>query len=385
MINIFKNMIPYWKTVLVIFVLLMVQAYCDLSLPQYTSDMIDTGIQNQGTAHILPEKITEEEFQLAELFMTPEERQQWEDSYESTQDTYTLRITDEQKLEELDETLLLPVILNQQMANMQENEFKDMIAQSMPEEMKAELPKQIWDMSAEEICQMMKMDLNIYEAEDEDGNNAFYVDVRPMLQQMADAGQMTQDQLLQSREPLQQMAESMGNSTLLSMGISYAVSCSRAAGVETDAVQMNYLWKQGGKMFLMALLMLCVSVGTGYLSAKAGAGIGRDLRKNIFSKVAGFSNAEMDRFSTASLITRSTNDIQQIQMVTVMLLRIVLYAPVLGIGGIYKVIQTGAHMGWIIILAVMLILGFVLLLMSTAMPKFKMMQKLVDELNLVSR
>ena len=385
MINIFKNMIPYWKTVLVIFVLLMVQAYCDLSLPQYTSDMIDTGIQNQGTAHILPEKITKEEFQLAELFMTPEERQQWEDSYESTQDTYTLRITDEQKLEELDETLLLPVILNQQMANMQENEFKDMIAQRMPEEMKAELPKQIQDMSAEEICQMMKMDLNIYEAEDEDGNNAFYVDARPMLQQMADAGQITQDHLLQSREPLQQMAESMGNSTLLSMGISYAVSCSRAAGVETDAVQMNYLWKQGGKMFLMALLMLCVSVGTGYLSAKAGAGIGRDLRKNIFSKVAGFSNAEMDRFSTASLITRSTNDIQQIQMVTVMLLRIVLYAPVLGIGGIYKVIQTGANMGWIIILAVLLILGFVLLLMSAAMPKFKMMQKLVDELNLVSR
>lgn len=383
--SIFKNMIPYWKTVLIIFMLLIVQAYCDLSLPQYTSDIIDTGIQNQGIAHILPEKITKDEYQLAELFMSEEERQQWEDSYDCTNDIYTLRITEEKKLDELDELLLIPIVMNHRMANMQESEFKEMAAQSIPKEVQAELPKPVQDMTAEEIGQMMQADIKSYEAEDEDGNSAVYVDARPIVQQMYASGQMTEEQVKQSRESLENMAESMGNRTLLSMGISYAVSCNKAAGLDAERIQMNYLWKQGGRMFLMALLMLAAAVGTGYLSSKAGAGIGRDLRKNIFSKVVGFSNAEMDRFSTASLITRSTNDIQQIQMVTVMLLRMVLYAPVLGIGGIYKVIQTGAHMGWIIILAVALILGFVMLLMSVAMPKFKVMQKLVDELNLVSR
>ena len=383
--NIFKNMVPYWKTVVLIFALLVVQAFCDLSLPQYTSDIIDTGIQNQGIAHILPEKIKKDEYGLAQLFMTEEEQRLWEDSYEAGDEWYTLRITDEEKLDELDDRLLIPIVLNHQMANMAEQEFKEMLSQSMPPEAQAGLPKPVTEMTVGEICQMMQTELNVYEAEDEDGVMSSYVDVRPIVQQMSGSGQMTDGQLRQSRDSLENMMESIGSSTLSAMGIAYAVSCNKAAGMDMNQVQMDYLWKQGGRMFLMALLMLAAAVGTGYLSSKTGAGIGRDLRKNIFSRVAGFSNAEMDRFSTASLITRSTNDIQQIQMVTVMLLRMVLYAPVLGIGGIYKVIQTGANMGWIIILAVALILGLVLLLMSMAMPKFKVMQKLVDELNLVSR
>ena len=169
------------------------------------------------------------------------------------------------------------------------------------------------------------------------------------------------------------------------MGIAYAKASEAEAGLDVDKRQMDYLWSEGGKMFLMAMLMLLASVGIGYLASKVGAGIGQGLRSSIFQKVVSFSNSEMDRFSTASLITRSTNDIQQIQMVTAILLRMILYAPIIGIGGIYKVAQTGAGMGWIIALAVIVIVGFVLLLVSVAMPKFKMMQKLVDGLNLVSR
>lgn len=316
MIKIFKNMIPYWRTISVIVLLLMVQAFCDLALPQYTSDIIDVGIINGGVSHILPQKIREEEFESAKLFMSEEEKKAFERSYTLAGDgVYVRSVEEEQALEELDQTLLMPILLR------------------------------------------------------------FYVK----------NGQAQEDMPRLSQEEMEQMSASVGDNTLLSMGIAYAKACEAEAGVDVDKRQMDYLWSEGGKMFLMAMLMLLASVGIGYLASKVGAGIGQGLRSSIFQKVVSFSNSEMDRFSTASLITRSTNDIQQIQMVTAILLRMILYAPIIGIGGIYKVAQTGAGMGWIIALAVIVIVGFVLLLVSVAMPKFKMMQKLVDGLNLVSR
>ena len=177
----------------------------------------------------------------------------------------------------------------------------------------------------------------------------------------------------------------MGSSLVKTTGIAYAIACDKAAGVDVDKIQKTYLVYAGLKMVGMALLMGVVTVLVGFFASKVAAGIGMTLRENVFKKVVGFSNAEMDRFSTASLITRSTNDIQQIQMVSVMLLRMVAYAPILGIGGVLKVVQTGAGMGWIIVLAIIVIISYVLLLMSSAMPKFKLMQKLVDRINLVSR
>lgn len=316
MIKIFKNMIPYWRTISVIVLLLMVQAFCDLALPQYTSDIIDVGIINGGVSHILPQKIREEEFESAKLFMSEEEKKAFERSYTLAGDgVYVRSVEEEQALEELDQTLLMPILLRSYVKN----------------------------------------------------------------------GQAQEDMPRLSQEEMEQMSASVGDNTLLSMGIAYAKACEAEAGVDVDKRQMDYLWSEGGKMFLMAMLMLLASVGIGYLASKVGAGIGQGLRSSIFQKVVSFSNSEMDRFSTASLITRSTNDIQQIQMVTAILLRMILYAPIIGIGGIYKVAQTGAGMGWIIALAVIVIVGFVLLLVSVAMPKFKMMQKLVDGLNLVSR
>ena len=155
--------------------------------------------------------------------------------------------------------------------------------------------------------------------------------------------------------------------------------------MDVEAIQKSYLWKAGLKMVGMALIMGIATVLVGFIGARIGAGIGRDLRGKIFKRVVSFSNAEMDRFSTASLITRSTNDIQQIQMTCAILIRMVAYAPILGIGGILKVLQTGAGMGWIIVLAVLVILGYVMVLMAVAMPRFKLMQKLVDRINLVAR
>ena len=155
--------------------------------------------------------------------------------------------------------------------------------------------------------------------------------------------------------------------------------------IDADRLQIQYMLKTGGKMLALAFLGMAASVLVGFLASKVAASTGRDLRNKVFHKVVEFSNAEFDRFSTASLITRSTNDIQQIQMVTVMLLRMVLYAPIIGIGGVFKVFHTNVSMSWIIALAVALILMIVVILFMVAMPKFKILQNLVDRLNLVTR
>ncbi len=384
--KIFKNMIPYWHMILVIVLLLVVQAFCDLSLPQYTSDMIDVGIMNSGVEHILPEKMTGEEYECAAMFMTEEERNVWTDCYEEEDGFYQRVIEKEARLSELDEELLIPIVLTYRMANMSEADFKDMVAESMKENPQtAAMAEGLEEMTVDEIGVMMQTELKSFEAENEEGDIITYVDMRPLIKRMMENGQMTEEAAGSARKSLEEMIESIGSTTLSSMGVAYAISCNKAAGVDVDNIQISYLWKMGGKMFVLTVLMLAAAVIIGYLASRVGAGVGRDLREKIFGRVVGFSNAEMDRFSTASLITRSTNDIQQIQMVTVIMLRMILYAPIIGIGGVVKVFGTGADMEWLIALAVLVIMGFVLLLVSIAMPKFKIMQKLVDALNLVSR
>ena len=170
---------------------------------------------------------------------------------------------------------------------------------------------------------------------------------------MLQSGAMDREQLLSMRDTMSDTIDTMGSSLVKSMGIAYAVSVEKTAGVDIDHIQKSYLVTSGLKMVGMALLMGVVTVLVGFFASRVGAGIGMSLRDQVFKKVVGFSNAEMDKFSTASLITRSTNDIQQIQMVSVMLLRMVAYAPILGIGGVIRVIKTGAGMGWIIILAIL--------------------------------
>ena len=382
--SIFKNMLPYWKTIVIVIALLFVQAWCDLSLPAYTSDIIDVGIQNNGVEHVVPESLTEDEFKMAQFIMTEDECKTWESLYTLKDGIYELSEKSEKKLDEVDEQMVIPLIMNYQMSAMEEDTFKGLIAKQMGKDV-----SELADLTVEQIGQMLGTDLKSFqqEKEDDDGNKyeATCVDVRPIFATMLENKMMDKDTILSMRDSMEDTIDTMGSSLVKAMGVAYAVSCDKAAGLDVDHIQKSYLLSAGLKMVGMAFLMGIVTVLVGLFASRVGAGIGMTLRGKVFKQVVGFSNAEMDKFSTASLITRSTNDIQQIQMVSVMLLRMIAYAPILGIGGVLKVMQTGAGMGWIIVLAIVVILGYVMVLMSVTMPKFKLMQKLVDNVNLVSR
>ena len=326
--KIFRNLAPYWKSVIIILALLAVQAFCDLAMPQYTSDIIDTGIQNGGIAYSVPQSVTQTDFEEAGLFMTDEQAALWKNSYDLEEDgIYRLNISKKKDITAVQNELLVPILINYQL--------KD--------------------------------------------------DERVQFIQAAKAGLAGKDAVIQMQDKASQMIDSMGASLVSSMGVAYAKQCDANPEMDMNKIQLNYLLAAGGKMVGLALIMAAATVLVGLAASRVAAGVGMTLRGNLFKKVVGFSNTEMDKFSTASLITRCTNDVQQIQMVTVIMLRIVAYAPIIGIGGIIKVLNTGSHMEWVIGLAVLLIMGFVLVLTSIAMPKFKLMQKLVDKVNLVSR
>ena len=384
MCKIFKHMKPYWMSIVIVIALLFVQAWCDLALPSYTSDIIDVGILKSGVEHVLPEAVTAEEFETAEFIMTDREMEVWEGSYEEDGDVYRLLVTDQALLDSLDEELSVPLIMNYQMSTMEEQAVKELIAAQTGTDAKT-----LESMSVEDLGQMLGVELKSFEQEkeDDDGNtvDVTCVDIRPVFVQMIQSGMLDKETILSMRDSMQKTIDTMGSSLVKSMGVAYAVACDKAAGVAVDQVQTSYLVTAGLKMVGMALIIGIVTILIGFFASRVGAGIGRDLREKVFRKVVSFSNAEMDKFSTASLITRSTNDIQQIQMGAVLLLRMVAYAPLVGAGGVIKVMETGAGMGWIIVLAIVVIMSYIMILNSIAMPKFKLMQKLVDNINLVSR
>lgn len=395
--KIFKNFIPYWKQVIVIILLLIVQASCDLALPQYTSDIIDTGIQNSGIEHILSEKMTAEEYKYASLFMTEDEEKTFSESYKKDGKLYLRTENDAKSLNELDEELLVPVMMDYSMSQLPLSSFVEMINNQMKDSVELESTekaiKDFGDFLGVNIETFTRIDT------DADGNEkeVVCVDARELFYKLTEGIEIEvapglsapmkieKEALPNARKTLQKQLDALGSDTMKSSAIAFAVKCDREAGVDVDGIQTAYLWTAGLKMAALALLLTAAAIGAGFFAARVGSGIGRKLRLNVFKNVIGFSNAEIDRFSTASLITRTTNDIQQIQMVSVMLLRMVLYAPIIGFGGVIKVATTSARMWWVIALAVGFIMAVVLVLMSVTMPKFKLMQKLVDRLNLVSR
>lgn len=398
---IFSNLKKYWKSVLLLALLLIVQGYCEMSMPQYTQNIIDTGIQNKGIEHIMPTEITAEEYSQAEFFMRDSQKNEWENAYKAKGDNYVLKDLSSKKLDRLDDDLLNPIVMTYQMGHMMEADFRTMMknqlksqmeaaeqAQSQAAAAKAQMEaalEKIDSMSASEIAKAYKMNVKVFTAKDEDGKKATYVDVRPALEQMIQSGQIDTSQINKMRKLINKTVKKIGSQTMRAMGIRYASSAEEAAGVNVDKVQKNYLWASGGRMMLMALLMAMVAVAVSFVASRVGAGVGRDLRLKVFNNVIGYSNAEMDKFQTSSLITRATNDVQQVQMVTTMFLRMVLYAPVLAVWGVIRVYQSHANMSWVIALGIAVIVGIILTLVVVAMPKFKIMQKLVDRLNLVSR
>lgn len=318
-------------TVALIVCLLVVQAFTDLSLPRYTSDIVDVGIQQSGIEHAAVDEMTDETFR-ALCMMVPEDDETTLREAYAQGDDGDWHLTDEgaREREELDGIVSFPLV------------------------------------AVHYAAQMPDFDL-------------------AQAQQAYDAGMLSKDQIAQALDQTKSQLGDSGDALVDQQAIAAARAESEAAGVDVSSVQMAYLLRTGAAMLGMAALGMAASIAVGFLAARAAAKVGRTLRGRLFRQVVSFSDAEIHRFSAASLITRGTNDIQQIQMVSVMLLRMVIYAPILAIGGIVMVSSTNAAMSWIIVLAVVCLFVVIGILMSFAMPKFKIMQKLVDRVNLVAR
>ncbi len=333
-----KFLKPYAVTIAAIFAVLMMQAYCDLSLPSYTSDIVNVGIQQGGIDDKVPTVLSEEDLQKLTMFMSQEEAEQVKDSYIlQTEDT--------------------------------EYDYDGAVY-----ELKSEIQED--EAALDELADMMQlpMFISVSAASNDE-----------MAQQMEMLGAMPEEQRSAALEQVKEKMEDVPDMVLTQSVPVYIKSVYQELGVNTDKIQIQYILHTGLKMLGLALLGMAASITVGFLAARVAASTGRDLRSKVFAKVIGFSNAEFDKFSTASLITRSTNDIQQIQTLTVMFLRIVLYAPVHAIGGIIKVFHTNVDMIWIIALGVALVFMIVIVLFIVAMPRFKTLQTLVDRLNLVMR
>jgi len=387
MLQIFKNLKPYWKSVIVIFVLLIIQAVCDLALPSYTSLLIDTGIQNYGVEHVSPYKINEKAYTVIDGFMNDEDADIWERYYEQGQDgCYYMTDEGKEHIDEIDEACQIPMMMYfypYKMATATEdNQLKSMLQVTGID---------LDDLTVEQWTALSQMDLSAVGSQvPGDGQNT-EENQTPGADQSIDGTQTqgsardTDDSGMTLKSLMESMKDKMGDENFQSSAKTCTVTCYEMSEYDYKHDQIAYLVKTGMKMLGMTLLMVASMVLVGLLASRVGAGVGCSLREQIFTKVISFSDNEINKFSTASLITRSTNDVQQIQMVTVMLLRMVFYAPILAVGGIIKVINTGAHMGWIIVISVIAIIVLIGTLMVIAMPKFKSMQKLVDRVNLVSR
>ena len=352
--KIFKQLARHWAACLAVVALLFVQAYCDLSLPDYTSRIVDTGIQQGGIESPLPETVRQSTLDALSLLMGEEDADALQNAYGYyLQDNGVLKLrsdlTDAERTA-LEEAVTTPDIVLYMAAAQNANAPAGDEAEAMTAAPTAE------DLDA--VCGQFAA----------------------MAQMPGFSREMIQQQLASAMEQVDETTlSSMASQATLLVSLEY-----EAQGVSHD-VQMAYLFRVGGQMLALTLLMVVVAILVGLIASRVSASIGRELRRETFSSVIHFSNAEIENFSTASLITRTTNDIQQVQFTCVILLRMVAYAPILGIGGVMHVTQGNTGLAWIIVLDVAALLLLITVLMSVAMPKFKIMQTLVDKLNLVSR
>ncbi|QZY54421.1 ABC transporter ATP-binding protein [Crassaminicella profunda] len=355
MLKIMKYLKPFIAIIIVIIGLLFVQAICDLSLPDYMSNIVNVGIQQGGVENAVPKVIRKSELDKLKLFMNEDDQKKVEKSY---------------------------ILLDKQ--RLSQSELQDYIKDY------SELRKTpLYKLNTKDEDQIDELNSifgkpiliveGIKKGEIDQGNIPLNTDLFTII------SQMPKEQIKAMKEKIDEKFKDMPNSMITQSAVIFLHEEYKTIGIDTDKLQSNYILIAGLKMLLIALLSMGATVIVGLLAARVAAGLGRNLRDKLFRKVTTFSNAEFDKFSTASLITRSTNDIQQVQTLMVMLLRMVFYAPILGIGGIIKVLNTDTSMGWIIAVAVMAILTLVILLFSVAIPKFKSVQKLVDRLNLITR
>ena len=356
MFKLTKYLKPFIASIIIVIVLLFIQAISELSLPDYMSNIVNVGIQQGGIENSVPEVIRESEFEKLSIFMdgsdynfvkenykiinkedlSDKELDKYINKYPGLENETLLEINtkDEDTLEKINSLLSKPELIVSGLESGEFNEKMNLPEGTDPFEMLSMLPKENLNSIIENV------------------NSQFDEMPESMLEQAA---------------------------------VSFVKNEYSEIGINTDKLQTNYIILAGIKMLGIALISMLAAVIVGLISSRIAAGLSKNLRRDVFKKVTTFSNAEFDKFSTASLITRSTNDIQQIQMLMVLLFRIVFYAPILGIGGVLKVLKTDTNMTWVIGLGVVLILILVGTLFSLAMPKFKSVQKLVDKVNLVTR
>ena len=371
MLKLLKHLKPFIGSFIIAIALLFVQAICDLSLPDYMSDIVNVGIQQGGVENAVPKVIQSSELDKLFIFMSDDDKNVIMDDYEllnketlssdeynnylnqypelENEDLYKLNVKGEEKIDKLNSIFSKPMLI----VYMLETEGLKGVSNdgNMMTEM-IQLPAGV-DLSTMDTFEVLKM--------------------------------MSKDQINQMLSSIDEKLDSMPESMITQSATSYVKLQYKNIGINIDKLQSNYVILAGAKMVGIALISMLATVIVSFIASRVGDALGRNLRKDVFNKVVGFSNSEFDEFSTASLITRTTNDIQQIIMLVVMGLRVVFYAPILGVGGVLKVINTGASMGWVIGVAVISILLLVIVLFSFAMPKFKSVQKLVDRLNLVTR
>ena len=371
--KIFKQLARHWAACLAVVALLFVQAYCDLSLPDYTSKIVDIGIQQGGIESPLPETVRQSTLDALSLLMSEEDADALQNAYGYYfQDDGVLKLrsdlTDAERTA-LEEAVTTPDIVLYMAAAQNANAPAGQNAAAMAPLSGYQSEDETAGAEAETMTAAPT-------AEDLDAVCAQFA---AMAQMPGFSREMIQQQLASAMEQVDETAlSSMASQATLLVSLEY-----EAQGVSHD-VQMAYLFRVGGQMLALTLLMVVVAILVGLIASRVSASIGRELRRETFSSVIHFSNAEIENFSTASLITRTTNDIQQVQQVIAMLFRIVLYAPILGVGGVLRVLNTDASMTWILGVAVALILLVIFVLFQVAMPKFTILQTLIDKLNLVS-
>ncbi len=367
MLRLFKHLKKSWASILLIFALLVTQAMCDLALPDYTSRIINVGVQQGGIEEVAPLAIRKSELDHIRLFLDEEDQKQLEESYQlidsdmsqeeydkyvkkyplaEQEEVYVLKSLDEEKKEPLNQLLGKPMLVLSMLEgeNDQAKAIQDQIMQSLPPELQ---------------------------------NSG--LDIMTILQNMPDETRM--QMMNQMDEQLADMPDTLVDQA----AIAFVKNEYDALGVNLDSLQTNYILVSGAKMLGIALASMTATILVGFIGAKVAARLARDLRKQVFAKVLDYSETEFKQFGVASLITRSTNDIQQVQMLMVMLLRIAFYAPIIGVGGVIKALNTNSSMAWIVAVAVMAILSLVIVLFAIVMPKFDKLQKLIDKLNLVTR
>ena len=366
MVRLAKYLKPYIPLILVTIVLLFIQAYANLALPDYMSNIVNVGIQQGGVRNAVPVAIRQSEMEKLLLFMDPQDKA-------LVQDAYTL--VDKNSPDYAEYLAEYPALSNQPVY------VRKPIDESLVDQLNPAMGKAFLIVST-----IQQLQANPSKAAAMAQNFGFDLSKLPAgVDVFSILSKLPPSQLAQMRTAVQERFATLGPS-MVNQSAVVAVKAEYAAlGMDTGKIQTNYILHTGLIMLLISLLAGACTVSVGFLSARTGAGAARDIRKDMFERVENFSNVEFDKFSTASLITRSTNDITQIQMVIIILMRMVFYAPIIGVGGVIMALNKSASMWWIIALAVLVLIGMILVAFSTTMPKFRIMQSLIDRLNLVTR